>query len=1035
MADKFLNTGGSGNSNISNGTATIFGATIGADNLDASRPIKTNSTKQLISTNLDISDINSLQTELEVKPNLTLTKNDTQTNPATNGIKIYAKLDGNVYKRDSAGVESGFGGASDLQAIYDGSTPALITTTIDKPLVLQTGSADTDELITCSNLLGTQNFTVKADGDVNCKKVKSTTGNVELNLNDNVFTLTSTGNNILNSTGYTQIVAGTTLDIEAVDAVINGRAIITTLGGNNLTTTLTTTQTSFTNNQELITKKYVDDNNTNDPKTQNISATETNSAQTLIERNVIFGTDPMEVNDRKSILAIQSFNTVSSPETQGFSFTIPTPIIIKSVLFYAPHWGSTDTLKEWKLWRDEGRELLKTVVLNKLTQVGDYYHTDLATPFILSAGNYRCGLILNNGDKKHNYSNYYDFFDPFFTIASGVYTGIPDPAPSLEYPSGGSNNPASAILFDILNDFDNKGTTNLEQETKIQSAKIGYNFDNYYLNGVGDGTVLYGNPTETGTVSYDIYGNQLNLGGGGVDIAGKVEYSMLNLYQAGKSLQFDVKFRFAPWSADGPFISWDFGIYRFQYNNNETTGNSNFEIFANSVSIHTTTASIPYTSNYTELTLSLIFDVDTQTFTCFSNGTSFFTFIDTTPRTPTTAQKNYWTIQGGGQNGGNNETRIYSMKVYNPADSKGNVEITPTEMKVNSLLAIGDDAVYNSINTRTKTFATLSSNGTFGYEFDINANYYFNRVKISKDHISSAKTIYFKLYKPSDNTIINTLQITTNFEDANYYYYDFIEALGSAVIFSSFKPLYKWSVSVFLTVGDKIQVSGTTTPNPLIESVVSRTNSNTSVWTFPTTIGLSNDMPVIEFDFSPFYTTGTKNITVLDIGAQNINVSGKISIAKNAGNFTDNYELVSKLYVDNLLTSLPSTKRVRIPKTPDRLPTTGNAVYEDEYIRLGWDQATASDLEIQRTPASPVYNSICWKVATIAEFGVDIINADTTYTLNNFGFVGGESMECKLAPFDNETAPAYHISIFFTESTLGADDKLDWVITRYNIST
>jgi hypothetical protein len=65
MADKFLNTGGSGNANITNGTALLFGSSIGADNLDPSQPVKTNSTKQLISSKLDIADINSLQTTLD----------------------------------------------------------------------------------------------------------------------------------------------------------------------------------------------------------------------------------------------------------------------------------------------------------------------------------------------------------------------------------------------------------------------------------------------------------------------------------------------------------------------------------------------------------------------------------------------------------------------------------------------------------------------------------------------------------------------------------------------------------------------------------------------------------------------------------------------------------------------------------------------------------------------------------------------------------------------------------------------------------
>ena len=171
--------------------------------------------------------------------------------------------------------------------------------------------------------------------------------------------------------------------------------------------------------------------------------------------------------------------------------------------------------------------------------------------------------------------------------------------------------------------------------------------------------------------------------------------------------------------------------------------------------------------------------------------------------------------------------------------------------------------------------------------------------------------------------------------------------------------------------------------------------------------------------------------------AQEISVLCPLNLDNNKitllGNPTVATDGANKGYVDSLLTSLPSTTRVRIPNTPDRPPTTGNAVYEDEYIRLGWDQATDNDLEIQTATGAPVYNSICWKVATIAEFRVDVATNNTTYTLNNFGFVGGQCMECKLAPYDNETAPAYHISIFFTESTAGTDDKLDWVITRYNI--
>jgi len=65
MADKFLNTGGSGNVNISNGTTDIFAATLSSANLDPSRPIKTNAVRELVSSNLDIADINNLQQELD----------------------------------------------------------------------------------------------------------------------------------------------------------------------------------------------------------------------------------------------------------------------------------------------------------------------------------------------------------------------------------------------------------------------------------------------------------------------------------------------------------------------------------------------------------------------------------------------------------------------------------------------------------------------------------------------------------------------------------------------------------------------------------------------------------------------------------------------------------------------------------------------------------------------------------------------------------------------------------------------------------
>ena len=706
MSDKFLNTGGS-STNISNGTANVYAAVLGAVNLNASMPIKTNSTKQLVSEKLDIADIQNLSSELSLKPELTFIESDTHSTPALGKVKIYAKLDGNIYKKNDQGVESGIGGGGggsgdvvgplssvdNAIAFFDGTTGKIIKENTDFKFItgatygdqLKVPDIETDDHFSVNTeLQKITNFTAATEGatpitsitgELDVKKIKSYAHNVEIEFDNN--------NLIINADGNTQITTGTFLNINAPNVDINGWNVITGLGGENLQTTLTTTQTSFTQDQQLITKKYVDDNNVNDPKTQNIVASGTNTSQTLFQKNVIFGTDPAEINDANSIKALQSFNTVSAPETGGFSFTIPTSIIIKNVIFLADHWGSTDITKEWKLWTQD-RELKATITLDKLTLTNGYYYTELNPPIVLTAGSYRCGIILNNGDKKHNYSGASTFFNDFFTTASGVFSS-PDPAPTLNFPNGSSNTPSSAFIFDILNSFDNKGTTNLEQETIIQSAKIGHNFPNYYFSGVGDGTDIYGSPQKIGVVFYNTFGDYVNLGGGGVNIDGKLTWNnFLNLYQAGKTINFDIKFRMTPWNADGGIILFEFGTYRFIYTNNGASLTSLFELQSNGATFHTVNTQIPYTSNFSEVVLNVVFVVDTQTFTASVAGTQLFTFTDPTPRIPSSEQKNLFSISGGGVNGFNNETRVYDIKVYYPSSTNSLVEITPTTARCNA---------------------------------------------------------------------------------------------------------------------------------------------------------------------------------------------------------------------------------------------------------------------------------------------------------------------------------------------------------------
>ena len=66
MANRFLNSNSS-NLNLSNGTVDIYALNLGASSLSSSMPVKTNSTRQLVSTKLAISDTTGLQTSLDSK--------------------------------------------------------------------------------------------------------------------------------------------------------------------------------------------------------------------------------------------------------------------------------------------------------------------------------------------------------------------------------------------------------------------------------------------------------------------------------------------------------------------------------------------------------------------------------------------------------------------------------------------------------------------------------------------------------------------------------------------------------------------------------------------------------------------------------------------------------------------------------------------------------------------------------------------------------------------------------------------------------
>ena len=78
MSNKFLGATNAGN--LANGTSVVHASTLGATSLKPSYPVKTNSLRQLVSSKLNISDINNLQDTLDnvsaanLKLNSTLVK-------------------------------------------------------------------------------------------------------------------------------------------------------------------------------------------------------------------------------------------------------------------------------------------------------------------------------------------------------------------------------------------------------------------------------------------------------------------------------------------------------------------------------------------------------------------------------------------------------------------------------------------------------------------------------------------------------------------------------------------------------------------------------------------------------------------------------------------------------------------------------------------------------------------------------------------------------------------------------------------------
>ena len=121
MANRFLNSNSS-NLNLSNGTVDIYALNLGASSLSSSMPVKTNSTRQLVSSKLAVSDTTGLQTSLDSKA----LKVGTEIIQA-GGFKIAGGTNVQYLTADGGfGYPSGGSGSSNIY-LYDSSTNTTMT--------------------------------------------------------------------------------------------------------------------------------------------------------------------------------------------------------------------------------------------------------------------------------------------------------------------------------------------------------------------------------------------------------------------------------------------------------------------------------------------------------------------------------------------------------------------------------------------------------------------------------------------------------------------------------------------------------------------------------------------------------------------------------------------------------------------------------------------------------------------------------------------------------------------------------------------
>ena len=242
MGDKFLLTKGTASS-LSNGTTDIFASTLGAIGLNPSMPLKTNSFRQLVSTKLDISDINTLGSTLATLAQTTAGVQPPAGTVTDNGLVVFNGTTGELIKE-----ETGYS----------------IDTVNNKLIAADISTSTTTSLNT--ELQKIENFSASTQspdittitGELGVEKIKSYTQNCEIELDNNDMTLSADNEIILNANGGNGdlflLATNTSLNNGAGDILLKSISTVPSNGINgDIDITASTGLNFFSNNSGDIT--------------------------------------------------------------------------------------------------------------------------------------------------------------------------------------------------------------------------------------------------------------------------------------------------------------------------------------------------------------------------------------------------------------------------------------------------------------------------------------------------------------------------------------------------------------------------------------------------------------------------------------------------------------------------------------------------------------------------------------------------------------------------------------------------------------